>query len=181
MRKIRVISALTGLSLILAACGAPGSNSGASAESLSVPIQDTQGAEIGKLTVNQIKGGGVDVKVSITSISPGIHAMHFHEFGRCDGPDFKSAGGHYNPAGAAHGHVEDGPHAGDMMNVEANAEGNGSFNVTNDKVNIAGGSLPALKDADGTALIIHAGADDYESQPSGAAGPRIACAVIPAG
>lgn len=177
MKKNAIISAITGAALMLGACGANDQNS----ESESFPIINTQGSEIGALMISPLAGGGVELNVTVSGLEPGTRAMHIHETGSCITPDFKSAGGHYNPAGAAHGHVEDGPHAGDMMNVEANAEGNGSFNVTNDKVNIAGGSLPALKDADGTALIIHAGADDYESQPSGAAGPRIACAVIPAG
>lgn len=181
MKKIRAISVITGLSIMLAACGDPSTDAGGTSANISVPIQNSQGADVGTLVVNPIAGGGVKVDVSISGITPGTHAMHFHEFGRCDGPDFKSAGGHYNPAGVPHGHVDGGDHAGDMMNVEASADGTGAFKVINEKVNIKGGSLPALMDVDGTALIIHAGADDYTSQPSGAAGPRVACAVIPAG
>ena len=181
MRKLRAISATTALSIMLVGCGGPSSNTGSASEVSSFPIQNTQGEKIGTLTIESIKTGGVEVEINISGITPGSHAMHFHEFGRCDGPDFKSAGGHYNPAGVPHGHVDGGGHAGDMMNIEANADGTGLFNVTNDRVNIKGGSLPALMDADGTALIIHDKADDYTSQPSGAAGPRIACAVIPAG
>ena len=181
MRKIRAISGVTALSIMLAACSALSSNTDSASESSSFPIHNTQGAEIGSLSIESIKGGGVQVGVNISGLTPGTHAMHFHEFGRCDAPDFKSAGGHYNPAGVPHGHVEGGNHAGDMMNIEASADGTGLFTVTNKKVNIKGGSLPALMDADGTALIIHGGADDYTSQPSGAAGPRVACAVIPAG
>jgi len=177
MRKLRMISGLTGASIMLTACSGSSSHS----DHHSFPIHNTQGTQIGNLEIHPITGGGVDVEISISGITPGTHAMHFHEFGRCDTPDFKSAGGHYNPAGVPHGHVEGGNHAGDMMNVEANADGTGAFKVTNNKVNIKGGSLPALMDSDGTALIIHAGADDYTSQPSGAAGPRVACAVIPAG
>jgi len=113
-------------------------------------------------------------------ISPGAHAMHFHEIGRCDAPDFTSSGGHYNPTSAAHGHkMADGPHAGDMMNVEVAADGTGTFVVTNARVSINGDhGLPALLDGDGTALILHAGEDDYVTQPTGAAGGRIGCAVI---
>jgi len=120
------------------------------------------------------------VKVEVKGLTPGTRAMHFHEIGRCEAPDFTSSGGHFNPAGVAHGQVEDGPHAGDMMNIEIDADGNGSFSVLNDMVSVKSGDLPALMDADGTALVIHAGPDDYESQPSGAAGPRVACAVISA-
>lgn len=176
MKKTLAISMLTSACVMLSACG----NAGLDAKETSFPIFNAQGAEIGNLKIEAIAGGGVAVEVSVTGLTPGKRAMHFHEFGRCDGPDYKSAGGHYNPAGVAHGQVEDGPHAGDMMNVEVGADGTGTFKVTNMKVSLREGSLPALMDADGTALIIHGGADDYKSQPSGAAGPRVACAVIPA-
>lgn len=172
MRKNLLISALTVTFLTLGAC----SGSESPTSSSSFPILNADSSEIGKIKITALETGGVDLVVSITGLTPGSHAMHFHEFGRCDGPDFKSAGGHYNPAKVPHGE-----HAGDMMNVDVAEDGTGKFEVTNSKVNLTGGSLPALMDSDGTALIIHAGADDYTSQPSGAAGPRVACAVIPAG
>lgn len=174
MRKTLAITVFTAASIILTACNGSNQNS----EELSFPILDSQGAQIGMLGIEALRGGGVEVEVEVTGLTPGAHAMHFHEFGRCDGPDYKSAGGHYNPAGVAHGQVDDGPHAGDMMNVDVNPDGTGRFEVTNMKVSLRAGSLPALMDSDGTALIIHGGADDYTSQPSGAAGPRVACAVI---
>lgn len=177
MTKTLVISILTSASVMLTACGNPDSNT----EEMRFPILNASGAEIGMLEIESLSSGGVEVLVDVKDLTPGTHAMHFHEFGRCDGPDYKSAGGHYNPTGVAHGQVEDGPHAGDMMNVEVAADGTGRFEVTNMKVSLRGGDLPALMDADGTALIVHGGPDDYESQPSGAAGPRVACAVIPEG
>lgn len=177
MKKFLAISMITSASIMLTAC------SGASddTEDLSFPILNAQGAEIGTLEIDALAGGGVEVEVNVEGLSPGVRAMHFHEFGLCEGPDYTSAGGHYNPEGVAHGQVDDGPHAGDMMNVEIAEDGTGTFEVTNMKVSLRGGDLPALMDSDGTALIIHAGPDDYKSQPSGAAGPRVACAVIPAG
>jgi len=177
MRKILAISMLTSVSITLTAC----SGGGADMEDVSFPIRNAQGAEIGTLEIEELQGGGVEVEVNVSGLTQGTRAMHFHEFGKCDAPDYKSSGGHYNPAGVAHGQVDDGPHAGDMMNVEIGADGSGTFKVTNMKVNLRSGTLPALMDADGSALIIHGGADDYVSQPSGAAGPRVACAVIPAG
>jgi Cu-Zn family superoxide dismutase len=177
MKKIHAISSLTCASIMLSACGASSDMS----QAVSYPIQNTQGAKIGTLTLTQIEIGGVNVDVDVSGLEPGTRAMHFHEFGKCDGPDFKSAGGHYNPTGVSHGQVDDGPHVGDMMNVEVGADGKGQFVFVNDKVNLIGGDLPPLMDSDGSALIIHGGADDYESQPSGAAGPRVACAIIPAG
>jgi len=147
MRKTLLISTLTAASMMLAACSGPKASSTTS----SFPIKNSDGNEIGKIEITSASSGGVDLLVTVKDLTPGSHAMHFHEFGRCDGPDFKSAGGHYK------------------------------FEVTNGKVNLKTGSLPALMDADGTALIIHAGEDDYTSQPSGAAGPRVACAVISGG
>lgn len=178
MRKFVMITALTGTAIMLAACSSE-SHSGASE---SFPVMNGQGAEIGTLTISSLKGGGVELNVAVSGLEPGTRAMHIHESGSCVAPGFTSAGGHYNPAGVAHGEVQDGPHAGDMMNVEVAADGTGTFQVKNMKVNLRGdGDLPALMDANGSALVIHGGADDYKSQPSGAAGPRVACATIPAG
>jgi len=177
MRKLLAFTMLTSTSIMLTACG----GAEADMEEVSYPIMNAQGAKIGIVEIESINGGGVEVEVEVSGLTPGTHAMHFHEFGKCDAPDYKSSGGHYNPAGVAHGDVADGPHAGDMMNIEISDDGAGEFNVKNMKVNLRAGSLPALMDGDGTAFIIHGGADDYKSQPSGAAGPRVACAVIPAG
>ena len=172
MKKTTIISIISSVSIMLTACGAASENS----EEFSFPIHNSDGAKIGTLEIEALNEGGVAVKVDVSGLTPGSHAMHFHAIGRCDGPDFKSSGGHYNPSDVPHGE-----HAGDMMNVDVSSDGTGKFNVTNGKVNIKTGSLPALMDSDGTALIIHAGEDDYTSQPSGAAGPRVACALIPAG
>ena len=166
MTKTRVISMLTSASMMLAAC----SGAGGDMEEVSFPILNAQGAQIGTVEIEALKDGGVEVDVEVSGLTPGTHAMHFHEFGLCEAPGYTSSGGHYNPAGVAHGQVEDGPHAGDMMNVEASADGTGKFKVRNMEVNLRAGSLPALMDGDGTALIIHGGADDYKSQPSGASG-----------
>lgn len=175
MKKLAIISMLSATSVMFSACSGESTHN----EKMSFPIINVQGVEIGKLEIISLEQGGVGVQVDVIDLTPGIHAMHFHEFGRCDAPDFKSAGGHYNPTGVAHGHIDNGPHAGDMMNVEVEADGRGEFEVQNTKVNLKTGDLPALMDSDGTALIIHAAADDYKSQPSGAAGPRVACAIIP--
>jgi Cu-Zn family superoxide dismutase len=136
---------------------------------------------IGTITLTDLGAQGTEVTVELSGLEgAGIHAMHFHETGLCDAPDFSSAGGHYNPTGMNHGTMSPGgPHAGDMMNIEVNSEGTGMMTVINELVSIKGDhGLPALFDDNGSALIIHAGADDYISQPSGAAGPRIGCALI---
>lgn len=144
-------------------------------------ILTATGDKLGTIKLRDMGAEGTEVTVEISGLDgAGTHAMHFHEFGKCDAPDFKSAGGHKNPTGMGHGKMSaNGPHAGDMPNIEVNENGMGSVTVINDRVSIKGEhGLPALLDADGTALIIHEKADDYVSQPTGAAGGRIGCAVI---
>jgi len=174
MDKTIMISMLAGLSIMSSACA----KKAATAETLVFPIQNSETSPIGQVSLRSLKSGGVKVIVEVEGLTPGVHAMHFHETGLCTAPDFKSSGGHYNPTGVAHGNVDSGPHAGDMMNVVIGADGTGRFEITNAEVSLNGSDLPALLDADGTALVIHAGPDDYKSQPSGAAGPRVACAAI---
>ena len=181
--KPAIFSAMIAASLSLAACSQNEASSPDTANpsrTLTHSISGADGTALGSLLLQDLGADGTKITVSVDGISPGPHAMHFHEIGKCDAPDFKSSGGHYNPTSSSHGHkTAEGPHAGDMMNVEADADGTGTFIVINERVSINGNhGLPALLDADGTALILHAGADDYESQPSGAAGSRIGCAVV---
>jgi len=112
--------------------------------------------------------------VAASGLPHGIHGIHLHSVGRCDPPDFASAGPHWNPAGRKHGlNNPAGPHAGDLPNVEVAANG-----VLGATVVVSGANMASLLDADGSALVIHAAADDNITDPSGNSGPRIACAVI---
>lgn len=150
-------------------------------ETIERSIMSATGTTLGAISLKDLGMNGTEVTVNLTGLEgAGTHAMHFHEKGLCDAPDFASAGGHYNPTGMEHGTMSpSGPHAGDMMNIDVNSDGTGSMTVVNERVSINGEhGLPALFDDDNTALIIHAKADDYISQPSGAAGPRIGCAVL---
>jgi len=178
MIKMSMISMLGVGSLMLSAC----SETNIDVDKTTYDIINSTGSKIGTLMIKDEHGHGVKLNIQVSGLEAGTSAMHIHDTGVCTGPDFKSAGGHFNPDNVSHGEVGDGPHAGDMMNIEIKADGTGTFNVENHKVSLNGvHGLPALRDADGSALIIHAKADDYKSQPSGAAGPRVACAVIPAG
>ena len=104
-------------------------------------------------------------------LAPGDHGLHLHAVGRCDGPAFATAGAHWNPASRQHGHLNpDGAHAGDLPNLTVSANGHGAINFL-----ATGGSLA---DGDGTSLVVHAGPDDYRTDPSGNSGDRIACAVL---
>ena len=144
-------------------------------------ILTATGDTLGTLSLKDLGEGGTEVTVTVSGLDgAGNHAMHFHEIGACEAPSFKSSGGHFNPMNMAHGKLSaDGPHAGDMMNMEVGADGTGTLTIINERASIDGDhGLPALLDADGTALIIHERGDDYTTQPTGAAGGRIGCAVL---
>lgn len=144
-------------------------------------VMNSAGAEIGDVTITDQPSGGVMLTLNVSSIPEGDHAIHFHQLGQCDTPDFTSSGGHYNPTDSNHGFEADAPnpHAGDMPNFTAPLSGLVKTDILNERVSLSvrDGYAP-LFDADNTALIIHAGSDDYITQPTGAAGGRIACAVI---
>ncbi len=135
------------------------------------------GTEHGTATFTDTPAG-VLIRAELTGLPPGEHGFHLHETGECE-PDFGAAGGHYNPTNAEHGfNVTGGPHAGDMPNIHVPDSGDLTIEVLNTYVTLEEGATATLFDDDGTALMIHAGADDYESQPAGDAGDRIACGVI---
>lgn len=143
-------------------------------------LVDTRGQTIGTVRAWQT-AGGVTFRVDAAGLPHGIHGIHVHSVGRCDPPDFASAGSHWNPAGKKHGLSNPaGPHAGDLPNVEVAANGVLGTTVTLPGANLFAptGAPGALLDADGAALVIHAQADDNVTDPSGNSGPRIACAVI---
>ena len=140
-----------------------------------VDIYNDQEKKIGTAELEEV-AKGVVVELKAEGLSPGLHGFHFHETGKCEAPTFETAGGHFNPADAKHGmEHEEGPHAGDLPNLEV--EEDGTVNVT---VNAENVSLSKDDDASlvGTALIIHEKPDDGKTQPTGDAGERLACGVI---
>lgn len=139
-------------------------------------LKNAKGEVVGQAELADTPNG-VLIRVKLMNLPPGVHAFHVHTTGRCDPPDFTSAGGHLNPAKAMHGfHNEKGAHHGDLPNIHIPKDGMIEFEALADGVNIAGSN--ALLDSDGAALMVHAGADDYRSDPAGDAGARIACGVI---
>ena len=143
-----------------------------------IDIKDAKGASIGMAMVSA-KDGGISIDLDVKGLTPGEHAIHIHSVAKCEGPGFTTAGPHFNPATKKHGmQSPDGPHAGDMMNFTVDAKGNAKATVTNDKVTMKDGEANSIYANGGTALMIHAAADDMKTDPGGAAGDRIACGTI---
>ena len=142
-------------------------------------LVNAAGAEVGRATiVPTVRGTAVLINATLTTLPPGTHAIHIHAVGKCDPPDFTTAGGHFNPGGKHHGKDNpDGAHAGDLPNFEANAKGEATISYTVPGVTLGDGP-DSLFHPGGTALVIHAAADDYKTDPAGNAGARIACGVI---
>jgi Cu-Zn family superoxide dismutase len=131
------------------------------------------GGQRGSAQIAEVEGG-LRVSVQVKGLAPGAHGIHVHAVGRCDAPDFSTAGPHWNPTDRKHGRDNpDGAHHGDLPNIDLAADGNGSLAFT-----IPSATLTQLFDADGAALVVHANADDYRTDPSGNSGGRIACGII---
>lgn len=150
-------------------------NAAARAEAV---MYNSSGAAIGTAQLWQDKNGVVNVEIASISLPAGPHGIHFHDTGKCEGPAFTTAGGHYNPMGMEHGLQNPrGPHAGDNPNITVPAGGVANVSFSTDRVSLTPGPR-SLFDADGSALVVHAGADDQVTNPSGNSGARIACGVL---
>lgn len=197
----RHVMALAGSVLVLAACNqasegqnqvsadanvAANANSGPIEEAPAVPLVDGTGKVLG-----QVRGGdsaeGAVLKIEAAGLPPGTHGIHIHAVGKCEGPKFESAGGHWNPTDSEHGlDNPNGPHAGDIPNITVGDDGtfNGTVTIANSYLKeseLKNRPVQQILDGDGAALVIHAKPDDNKSQPSGDSGDRIACAALGTG
>src|ERR1051325_5876811 len=150
-----------------------------SAQMQHVDLKDAKGNSVGMAMITPAKGGGVSIALDVHGLPPGEHALHFHAAAKCEGPDFTSATGHFNPTNKKHGMQNpDGAHAGDMNNFTVDAKGNAKTTITNKNVTM-GSEANSIFANGGTALMIHGAADDMKPDPAGNAGPRIGCGPIP--
>lgn len=197
MKRLFFLPVSLGIMLTLAGCGSsedtednkvvedseetssqPTTEKESAVEKITVDLNNAEGDEVGKVNLEETDGG-VRILLDAANLPKGTHAIHIHETGACEKPDFESAGGHFNPTNASHGtEHEKGAHAGDLPNIEVAEDGTIKEELLAKGVTLKMDQENTLFDSDGSALVIHEKADDYKSQPSGDAGDRIACGEI---
>lgn len=169
---------------LVAGCATSGSSAGSSASnststspaSAQATIRDQGGRVLGTVTVNET-GQGFVTTGTLDHLSPGSHGIHIHTIGACTGT-FTSAGGHWNPSGRQHGFENPmGPHLGDLQNIVVAADSSAEVAVSNRGGGFLRG-VAGLLDGDGASVVVHAGPDDYRTDPAGNSGARIACGVL---
>jgi Cu-Zn family superoxide dismutase len=163
------------ITMTIAGCSRRSQDPAPAVQSARAELSDASGRRVGDASLQQL-ANGVLMVADLTALTSGTHAIHLHETGQCV-PPFTSAGGHFNPTGATHGFRNPaGPHAGDLPNIHVPASGTLRVEIFASGLRLSGDG--GLLDQDGAAVVIHQFADDYSSDPAGAAGDRIACGVI---
>jgi Cu-Zn family superoxide dismutase len=170
---MRLLTPLVAATFLAAGCATmPAVPTTATAE-----LKNAPGEVVGTATLTEVSGG-VRVVLTARGLPAGDKGVHIHGVGTCEPPAFTSAGAHFNLAGRHHGLLNPlGPHAGDLPNLRIEADGSGRLESLNDRITLGTGPT-SLFDGDGSALVIHAAADDQRTDPTGNSGSRLACGVI---
>jgi Cu-Zn family superoxide dismutase len=170
MRAIAVVIA----SLLAAGCAGAVTTGDNTARA---ELRNAGGQVVGTAALTQV-GNAVRVVLEAQGLPPGAKGVHIHAVGKCDPPDFNTAGSHFNPQGRQHGALNpQGPHAGDLPNITIAPDGKGRLESTTQTVTLLTGPTSVF-DADGSAIVVHAAPDDFRTDPTGNSGARVACGVI---
>ncbi len=175
-RPRRLMGPLVGLAALIFTVGAVAASGATHAHAT---ILDGGGTTIGWAKVTEDASGRLHMNVHVAGLAPGLHGIHLHAVGKCEGSAFSSAGGHHNPQGGVQHGLNNplGTHAGDLPNLIVNTNGRGHLDATSDRATLAIGPV-SLFDGDGSAIVIHALEDDQVSNPIGNSGIRVACGII---
>lgn len=171
----RMLAAVAAISLLVV--GSVAVSAQEEASMATAEIFDMDGEQVGTAVMTETESG-VDVQVEVSGLEPGARGIHFHEFGVCEPPGFESAGDHFNPFDHDHGlENPEGPHAGDLPNIEIGEDGSGTLSYVSDQITIGPGEA-SIVEGDGTALVIHESEDDQVTDPSGESGDPVACGEV---
>jgi Cu-Zn family superoxide dismutase len=174
---MRALLFVCGASMLSACAMGPAGPGASGPPGATARLKDAQGQPVGTATLTE-RDGRVRLAIEVRGLTPGEHGIHVHAVGRCDPPGFTTAGAHANPLSRRHGlEAPDGAHAGDLPNLAADASGAARYEATTDRITLAAGPRTVF-DADGSAVVIHAGPDDQRTDPAGNSGERVACGVI---